>query len=115
MRAYRYWDFPKGIVGDEEPLEAAIREVKEETGIDDLVFTWGYDYRETPPYGPGKIARYYVAQTSYKTIKLPVSPELGRPEHHEYRWLEYEETSKLVAPRVVPILDWANALITHNS
>ena len=34
LRAYRNWDFPKGLVEPgEEPIEAAIREVREETGL----------------------------------------------------------------------------------
>ena len=35
LRAYKHWDFPKGMVeADEAPLAAARREVAEETGID---------------------------------------------------------------------------------
>jgi 8-oxo-dGTP pyrophosphatase MutT (NUDIX family) len=112
LRAYNYWDFPKGIVeAGEEPLEAARREVAEETGLTDLVFSWGHAYQETPPYGPGKIARYYVAETRQTEVILPISPELGRPEHHEYRWMIYQEARELLAPRVQPIFDWADTLI----
>jgi 8-oxo-dGTP pyrophosphatase MutT (NUDIX family) len=113
LRAFQYWDFPKGIVeAGEEPLEAARREVEEETGLKGLVFSWGHDYRETPPYGPGKVARYYVAETQQTKVILPISPELGRPEHHEYRWMSYEEARGLLAPRVTPIIDWAHARIS---
>jgi epoxide hydrolase-like predicted phosphatase len=112
LRSYNYWDFPKGIVeAGEEPREAALREVAEETGLHDLVFAWGDAFRETVPYGPGKVARYYVAKTQQATVILPINKELGRPEHHEYRWLSYQEARKLIAPRVQPILDWAHALI----
>jgi bis(5'-nucleosidyl)-tetraphosphatase len=45
-------------------------------------------------------------------VVLPVSPELGRPEHHEFRWVSYEEAHRLLSPRVDPILDWAHTLIT---
>ena len=112
LRAYNYWDFSKGIVeAGEDPLEAACREVEEETGLTDLVFSWGHDYQETPPHGQGKIARYYAAETCQDTIILPISPELGRPEHHEYRWVSYQEGSELLVPRVTRILDWAHAFI----
>ena len=112
LRAFSYWDFPKGIVDPgEDPLEAACREVEEETNLKDLVFSWGHDYQETPPYGQGKIARYYVAETRQDTIILPVSPELGRPEHHEYRWVNYQKARGLLVPRVTRILDWAYAVI----
>ena len=40
LRAYHHWDFPKGIREDnEEPLDAAKREVKEETSVEDLSAT----------------------------------------------------------------------------
>jgi bis(5'-nucleosidyl)-tetraphosphatase len=114
LRAYNYWDFPKGIVEqEEEPLQAAVREVAEETGLADLAFRWGHGYRETPPYGAGKVARYYVAETRETRVVLPISQELGRPEHHEYRWVRQEEALALLSPRVATILEWAHALITH--
>jgi bis(5'-nucleosidyl)-tetraphosphatase len=112
LRAYNYWDFPKGLVeAGEEPLASAVREVTEETTLSDLNFHWGKDYRETEPYARGKVARYYVAESAHGEVSLPISPELGHPEHHEFRWLDYKAARKLSAPRVQPILDWAQALI----
>jgi 8-oxo-dGTP pyrophosphatase MutT (NUDIX family) len=114
LRAYTYWDFPKGMLEQgEDPWQAAVREVEEETGITDLVFSWGNDFRETPPYGAGKVARYYVAETYQAKICLPISPELGQPEHHEYRWVDYEAARALMASRLAPILEWAHERITQ--
>lgn len=108
LRAYRNWDFPKGMVEPgEDPLAAARREVREETLIEDLEFSWGEVYRETGPYGNRKIARYYVAATRTETITLPVSPELGRPEHDEWRWVDRETALSLASTRVRPIVSWA--------
>ncbi len=109
LRAYGYWDFPKGLVEEgEDPIEAAKRETEEETTINDLDFKWGYDFRETGPYNHGrKIARYYLAETKTKDISLPVNPEIGKPEHDEYRWVSFEEAKRLVAPRVLEALEWA--------
>lgn len=108
LRAYRNWDFPKGLVeSGEDPLSAARREVTEETLISDLQFTWGDAYVETAPYSRNKVARYYLAQTASEAVTLPVRPELGRPEHHECRWLDYDEARELVSPRVEPVLKWA--------
>lgn len=108
LRAYRNWDFPKGVVeAGEDPLQAAIREVEEESSITDLQFRWGYDYRETPPYARGKVARYYVAETMKVDIHLPVNPQLGRPEHDEYMWADQVAAQRLLVPRLQAILAWA--------
>lgn len=112
LRSYRYWDFPKGMVeAGEDPLDAARREVQEETTLTRLNFRWGYDYRETEPYGRGKVARYYVAESPETAVSLPINPALGRPEHHAFRWVAYDAARHLLAPRVVPILEWAYTLI----
>ena len=111
LRVYDYWDFPKGGVGaGEEPLAAALREVEEETTLTGLRFVWGEVYRETPPYSGGKVARYYVAESPRGDVSLPVSPELGRPEHHEFRWVGLDEARSLVGERVRAILEWAHGV-----
>lgn len=108
LRAYRNWDFPKGrIEPGESELEAAKREVAEETGLAALEFPFGEEYCETLPYALGKVARYYLAETDEAAIELPVSPELGRPEHHEWRWVSFEEAEELLPPRLARVLDWA--------
>jgi bis(5'-nucleosidyl)-tetraphosphatase len=113
LRAFAYWDFPKGLVeAAEEPRDAATREVTEETGLAGLVFRWSEAFYETEPYSHGKVARYYVAESPGGDVHLPVSPELGRPEHDEYRWLGYAEARALLVPRVQRVLDWAEAIVT---
>ena len=112
LRAYRNWDFPKGLCEDGElPLEAAIREVGEETGIGDLCFHWGELHMETGPYNRGKVARYYLAETMQEQVVMGISPELGRPEHHEFRWVSLDDAYDLSAPRVRLVVQWARQVI----
>jgi 8-oxo-dGTP pyrophosphatase MutT (NUDIX family) len=107
LRAYRNWDFPKGRVEENEDIaSAALRETMEETGLTHVKFAFGDMYRETTPYAGGKIARYYIAATDEERITLPVSAELGRPEHHEARWVNFVEAAELLPPRLKPILEW---------
>ena len=112
LRAYNHWDFPKGMVEPgEEPLAAAIREVREETLIEDLEFAWGEVYTQTNPYSRGKVARYYLAKTRTVEVTLPVIEALGRAEHNEFRWVDRAQAMRLVSPRVAPIIEWADDYI----
>ena len=110
LRAFTHWDFPKGMVEPgEEPLAAAIREVREETLIDDLEFAWGEVYIETQPYSRGKVARYYLAKTRTAEVSLPVIEALGEAHvsRHELRGIgraihacQVHDDAGLAGPRV---------------
>jgi 8-oxo-dGTP pyrophosphatase MutT (NUDIX family) len=116
LRAHSEWDFPKGrIESGEKPLEAALREAEEETGITDLELEFGDTWCDSPPYSGGKIARYYLAVTTQEQIALPISPELGRPEHDEWRWVDFDEAAILVRARVLPVLAWARERLGHGA
>ncbi len=108
LRAFRFWDFPKGeLRPGEDPLAAARRETREETGIDRLSFPWGTEFVETQPYRHGtKIARYYLAETDATQVELAVNPALGKPEHQEFRWVDPDELAALVPPRLEPVVRW---------
>ncbi len=112
LRAYKNWDFPKGLVEPgEQPLEAAMREVKEETTLENLRFDWGMDYIDTGPYNKGKISRYYLARSAETAVRLPINPELGFPEHQEARWVDVETALSMVSPRLKPVIHWASDII----
>jgi 8-oxo-dGTP pyrophosphatase MutT (NUDIX family) len=114
LRAYRNWDFPKGLVEPgEEPIDAAVREVREETALDDISFDWGMVFMDTGPYNKGKIARYYIARSKEVRISLPINPELGVPEHQEARWVDVDKALAMVSPRLQPVVRWAFATVNH--
>jgi 8-oxo-dGTP pyrophosphatase MutT (NUDIX family) len=115
LRAYRNWDFPKGLVEPgEEPMEAALREVREETTLANLFFDWGTDFMDTGPYNKGKISRYYIARSDETHVLLPVNPELGFPEHHEARWVGLDQALSMVSPRLLPVVHWAHSTIKQS-
>lgn len=109
MRAYNYWDFPKGKIElGERVIEAAIRETQEEAGISKLKFTWGQAHAQTQPYGiVKKVSYYFLAETEEKEIVMQINPELGRAEHDEHQWMTFSEARKIAVPRIKEILDWA--------
>jgi|ERR1043166_3913007 8-oxo-dGTP pyrophosphatase MutT (NUDIX family) len=112
LRAYKNWDFPKGEVEPgEQALAAARREVQEETSLTALDFRWGEAYCETAPYAAGKVARYYLAECVQGDAGLPINEALGRPEHHEFRWVDFATAQRLAPPRLQNIVAWAQSLI----
>ncbi|MGM0576156.1 MAG: NUDIX domain-containing protein [Myxococcota bacterium] len=105
LRAYRSWDFPKGVVEEgEDLLDTAVREAAEEADLHDLTFPWGREGMATEPYSRGKVATYFLGRTDEREVVLPVSPELGRPEHHEGRWVTFDQAADLLPERLQPIL-----------
>tara|TARA_Y100000034_G_C6904889_1_gene419564 strand:- start:827 stop:1282 length:456 start_codon:yes stop_codon:yes gene_type:complete len=129
VRAYSNWDFPKGKVDPGETFsEAAIRELEEETSlgvpIDVKLITGLSGLLAAPPvtYGKGsrkKTATYFMgARVSPKKPFLPVSPELGRPENDEYRWVPISQLSQLMPQRLVPVVNfvirWTSSLNRRN-
>lgn len=112
LRAFHHWDFPKGLLEDgEQPLEAALRELQEETGIKAVEFDWGDRFIESGPYSRGKTARYYLASTAEEAVEMGISPDTGEPEHHEWRWVSFDEAHDLSSPRVRDIVRWARQII----
>lgn len=110
-----YCDFPKGhLENGESDVVAMRREIKEETGLDDLKLVSGF--RETIKYffviGEKKIFKivtYYLAKTKTKEIKIS-------PEHTGYTWLQFEEALKALSfANAKNILKKANFSLKKNT
>ena len=104
LRAYRNWDFPKGMLEpDETPLEAAIRETAEEASITDLVFRWGEAFCETAPYGQGKVAHVMYRHNGHLLSLFMLPKSTRRAEvlevfgHQCVIWSAHDRTFVLVS------------------
>lgn len=109
MKSYDFWDFPKGgIEENENKLQAAIREVQEETGITSLDFNWGKIYYETEPFGRNrKVVYYFIAETKENKVVMGINPILGKPEHESYAWVSFPTAKSMVVDRIKKAIDWA--------
>ena len=109
LRCYKNWDFPKGMIDPgEDPLDAAKREFKEETGITDIEIISAELFIETEPYSHGKIARYYPGMVTTDTqVVIRPNPVTGILEHHEFRWFRLSEADEKLVPRLKKVLAWA--------
>jgi len=97
-----YWQSVTGSVatGDEPLGEAAVREVREETGIDatrHALADWGIDnryeiYRKwRSRYAPG--ITHNVERVFGLTLPAAVEPVLAPAEHSRYLWLHWREAA----------------------
>tara|TARA_B100000287_G_C20445650_1_gene707413 strand:+ start:145 stop:555 length:411 start_codon:yes stop_codon:yes gene_type:complete len=85
-----HWDFPKGHVEDSDMdrKETAARELAEETGIDDIEFVDGFEYRTAYDFRHkgkriDKQVYWYIAET--ETLQVDISHE-----HLEHLWLDWD-------------------------
>lgn len=90
-----HWDFTKGHVEkDEEDLATAIRETREETGLEkvDVVptfkhdFEYWYRHRDTPIR---KKVTWFLGRVDTLTVKIS-------HEHQGYAWLPYQQAIERV-------------------
>lgn len=91
-----YWDFPKGhMEKNEKEEQTALREIKEETGIEDIEFA--DNFRETIKYyfkkGEETIFKevvFFLAQSATDEVELS-------KEHIGYAWVNYGHAMKKLA------------------
>lgn len=87
----RYWSFPKGhIEYGENEQQTALREIKEETGLDVVIFD---GFREISEYCPfGKIRKrvvFFLAQAFTDNVKIQ------EEEIDSYIWVDLQQARKL--------------------
>ena len=107
-----HWDFPKGNSEKGEKLEETVkREVKEETGIEDIKFISGF--KESIKYfyklkgrNVFKTVTFFLAEAETKKVKISW-------EHIDYQWLPYQEAiAQLTFKNAKEILKKANHFLS---
>lgn len=103
-----HWDFPKGKVEPgETPEHAALRETKEETGIDATLVP-GFTHTITYYFQRGvqtvhKDVIFFLAESSTREVTLS-------HEHHGWVWLTYEDAlRKITYQNARDVLERAHA------
>ncbi len=91
-----YWGFAKGkLEKGETEKEAAIREIREETGIKDIKFIKGYKEEEKYFYKNkkgqliNKKVIFFLAESKKDKVKISW-------EHKGYKWLKFEDAMKIL-------------------
>lgn len=90
------WTFPKGIAeNDETAIEAATRELKEETGIEHIEIIPNINFVHTYQYTQSgkrrnKQATFFIGIIPEMVLITKQSEEIG-----DYRWVDYKETEVL--------------------
>lgn len=110
-----YWDFPKGhIEKGENEIDTVKREIKEETGLDDIKIIEGF--KEKIKYffrWQGKkilkFVSFYLVKTQEKDIKISF-------EHTGFAWLPYEKAlERLTFDNAKEILKKAHDFLIRQS
>jgi len=108
------WSVPKGEFDqDEEPLTAAIREVKEELGLEvsgdfielspakqksgKVIYAWGIKHDFNPE---NMVSNTFELQWPPKSGRTIIIPEVDRAS-----WFNIEEAKSKVIPAQIPIID----------
>ncbi len=85
-----YWDIPGGTLEDgEDPSQGAIRETKEETGIDILHLQLFFQ-KSNVDTGKNKQFITLVFATTSNISRVILNPN----EHQEYAWVNFSEIGK---------------------
>ena len=107
-----HWDFVKGkMEKDETSHDTAIRETREETGIEDIRFIenfeeWiEYNFQYQRELVHKKVV-FYLAETSTKNVKIS-------HEHLDFTWVDYNDAmEKTTFDNAKTVLTKAQTLLT---
>ncbi len=108
-----YWSFPKGhIEKGEKSLDAALREIQEESGLVNIKIIPGFKEAERYSYSYEgkkvlKFVVWFLAESRVKRIKIS-------SEHDDFTWLTYPKAYKAMTYRGTrEILKKAHRFLAH--
>ena len=112
-----HWDFAKGKLEEgETKLEAAIRELQEETSLDNVIIHDGFE--EFLVYKFKDFQGHMIKKTVYFFVgEIPVKGNviLSR-EHKDFLWLPFDQAvRKLTYQNAKDILTYADAFLQNNN
>ena len=109
------WNFSRGLIEKGEyEKQTAIREIEEETGLNELEFKDGFKakihfFYRRDGLNISKDVIYFLAETKNKNIKIS-------HEHNDFSWLTFENAlSKLTFKNDKEVLRKANDFLTKTS
>lgn len=94
-------DLPKGhLEEDEEPIDCALRETREETGLS-ASMPWGEECGE---FGS---CTFYAGEAKGEP-KVRENPETGEAEHEWAGWMPLDEALLVLPDWMIDVVEWAN-------
>ncbi len=107
-----HWDLPKGGMHvDESPLQAALRETREETGLalaaEDLLDLGRFDYRPKKDLHlfATRMPRFDVARLHCESHFSQTATGQCLPEMDGYGWFGFECIAELCTPKMAAVLN----------
>ena len=99
-----YWDFPKGnIEKGEEEEDTVRREIKEETGIEDIKFVDGF--KEKISYFYRREGELVSKEVVYFLIETNISEVKISEEHVGYEWVNFDNAKKRLKENSKKVLE----------
>lgn len=107
MRHHNRWDLPKGHAeAGETPVQTALREMEEETGIaaQDVEMDGGFEYSLEYPVQYRGEPQPVQKRVYYFLARIPEAVEIQCTEHESAQWFLWEPPHRIQEQTIDPLL-----------